>query len=166
MTRFKEREFFKIVRCNGTDMATGKIDYVDAIGWTIYLTDEPSVNMREHGPRVCTSDVMHASVLLWDAYKYCNKPDARVLKVYGLPVCRSRSGDKHGFRELDVLRELDRDELVSEFAASDVSIFRYGQWRGQEALGFQSAERIVNRAFAPMGVRPAVKARRVRKGFQ
>lgn len=101
---FKTRNFYKLVRENGTDLYSGEVDYIDAIGHTIYLTDE-EVNPSE--ARMCSPDVLHASVRLTDATRYRKRDHLhRVLVVHGTPVAKDPKNTKHGFRELDIIKEI------------------------------------------------------------
>jgi hypothetical protein len=124
---FKTREFFKLVAEDGIDMWAREIDYIDAIGYTLYKTDiDPNVK-----PRVCTDQVLHASVRLTDAHRHV-KPHGvakygyfRVLKVHGTPVCKDPQGRKYGFYEFDVLREvLDPDEIFNAVLSENQNIWR------------------------------------------
>ncbi len=113
---FKTRTFFKIVGEDGCDLYRREFNYADAIGYTVEMTGDPAE--RPAKPRVCTPEVMHASVRLTDALHHVKWHGdkfggLRLLTVHGTPACKDQSSRKWGFYEFDVLNELDDPNAIA-----------------------------------------------------
>lgn len=132
---FKERNFYKIVGPDGYDLRTHTIDYLDAIGYTVYMLPDAS-DANKDWREVCTKYVLHASPSLNEAH-YIMSGNAhferayfkRIIEVYGTPVCRDRSSSKYGFREFDILREVsDEQEILELLLTHTWRRMRFGRW--------------------------------------
>lgn len=119
METLRRGTFFKFVGEDGRDLRTRQDDYADLVGWTLYLTTPVT-----HGYSCCTNDVLHASKTFQSGLSvarqlmFSGPIRSRLLRVFvvrGTPL--SSHGDKHGFREYDVLRELGAAAIEREIRA-------------------------------------------------
>lgn len=129
---FKEGDFYKLVGPDGRDLYSGQDDYTKLVGWTLYKTNPVS-----EGPFVgiCSSDVLHASRNLIDATKIMQRGRTsmfRVFRVFGKPVTSAPGYAKHGFREYDVIEELDADGIRDRLTYE----LRKGYWDGYRVVQF------------------------------
>jgi hypothetical protein len=119
VSRFKEGDFYKIVGLDGYDMRAHEDYYPDLVGYTLFKINPILPDQRDwarggveftNKPRLCTPDVLHASKKLIDAMAYYQvSRNLRVFLVHGTPVVGDNR--KHGFREYDVIAELDGGEI-------------------------------------------------------
>ena len=99
MKTTKQPMWYKITHTDLTAKYDGKMRY--EAGTTVSLP-------KCENPRLCTSDVLHASASVMDALKYFDKIPCAISEVTGKPVIADT--DKAGFFELKVVRNIPPDE--------------------------------------------------------
>ena len=92
------QQYFKVARTDGFDFYTGNtINYRDNIGKTV-------INPKQTKSKdLCSSDVLHASKLFFDALSYGQLP-CSIFIVEGKSI--SKQSDKDGFKKLKIIKEI------------------------------------------------------------
>ena len=101
------KQYYKVARPDGFDFHTANtINYRENIGKTV------SVPNKTKSKELCSSDVLHASELFFDALGYGQLP-CSIYIVKGNAV--STQSDKVGFKKLKILREINIENWQSAY---------------------------------------------------
>lgn len=155
---FKTRYFYKCIRADGTDLFTGTINYVEAIGYCIYVPepmqcDPPQIGnegILHASPTICQAFFVARDLRRWSPYEYAT-PYYRLIEVWGTPVTSDRrpKPSKYGFFEFDVIREVKKpDEIVYALSTYVWNKSVNGRWVPQ-SMSEAAAKRTYDTAFRP-----------------
>ena len=101
------KQYYKVARPDGFDFHTGRtINYHENIGKIVNVPKKTKLKT------LCSSDVLHASELFFDALGYGELP-CSIFVVEGEAV--TKQSDKAGFKKLKIIREIDTKNWKSAY---------------------------------------------------